>query len=465
MKIVEGVAMDNFYTLILAAGLGKRMKSKHPKVLHKVCERPMVEWVVRSAKEAGSKDVVVVLGHGAEEVKSALGDRVKYAYQEKQLGTGHAVMVSKDLLPDTGNIMILTGDTPLIMSETLKKFYNFHLKEQNSITVLSSFFDVPDGYGRIVRDVNGNVLKIVEDKDADDAIKGIHEINSGMYIFNSDYLKKSLQYINNSNAQGEYYLTDAVEIVIRLGGKVGAYSAPNEEIMGVNTRVQLQEAEKAMRRRINKRLMLDGVTIIDADNTYIGPDVVIGMDTIIYPGTRIEGKTFIGEDCEIGPNSYIIDSEIGNGCRIIFSMITESKLYNNIKLGPFAQIRPESVIHNNAKLGNFIEIKKSVIGEGTKVPHLTYIGDAEVGKRVNMGCGSIVVNYDGKNKHKTIIGDDVFVGCNVNLVSPVKINNNAFIAAGSTITDEVPDGALAIARCRQTNKEGWVEERRKKGGL
>ncbi|MDI3309871.1 MAG: bifunctional UDP-N-acetylglucosamine diphosphorylase/glucosamine-1-phosphate N-acetyltransferase GlmU [Thermoanaerobacterium sp.] len=457
--------MDNFVTLILAAGLGKRMKSKHPKVVHKVCGRPMVEWVVRSAKEAGSNDVVVVLGHGANEVKNVLGDSVKYAYQEKQLGTGHAVMVSKDLLPDTGNVMILTGDTPLIMSETLKKFYDFHLKEQNTITILSSFFDVPDGYGRIVRDSNGNVLKIVEDKDASDVEKGIHEINSGMYIFNSDYLKKSLQHIGNNNAQGEYYLTDAIEIVIRLGGKVGAYQASNEEIMGVNTRVQLKDAEKVMRKRINERLMLDGVTIIDPDNTYIGPDVVIGMDTIIYPGTLIEGKTTIGEDCEIGPNSHIIDSEIGNGCKIVFSMITESKLHNNIKLGPFAQIRPESVIHDNAKLGNFIEIKKSVIGEGTKVPHLTYIGDAEVGKRVNMGCGSIVVNYDGKNKHKTIIGDDVFVGCNVNLVSPLKVNDNAFIAAGSTITDEVPEGALAIARCRQTNKEGWVEERRKKGGL
>ncbi len=457
--------MDNFVTLILAAGLGKRMKSKHPKVIHKVCGRPMVEWVVRSAKEAGSQDVVVVLGHGANEVRNVLGDSVKYAYQEKQLGTGHAVMVSKDLLPDTGNIMILTGDTPLIMSETLKKFYDFHLKEQNSVTILSSFFDIPDGYGRIVRDLNGNVLKIVEDKDANDVEKGIHEINSGMYIFNSDYLRKSLQHIGNNNAQGEYYLTDAIEVVIRLGGKVGAYQASNEEIMGVNTRVQLKDAEKVMRKRINERLMLDGVTIIDPDNTYIGPDVVIGMDTIIYPGTLIEGKTTIGEDCEIGPNSHIIDSEIGNGCKIVFSMITESKLHNNIKLGPFAQIRPESVIHDNAKLGNFIEIKKSVIGEGTKVPHLTYIGDAEVGKRVNMGCGSIVVNYDGKNKHKTIIGDDVFVGCNVNLVSPLKVNDNAFIAAGSTITDEVPEGALAIARCRQTNKEGWVEERRKKGGL
>ncbi|SNX53928.1 bifunctional UDP-N-acetylglucosamine diphosphorylase/glucosamine-1-phosphate N-acetyltransferase GlmU [Thermoanaerobacterium sp. RBIITD] len=457
--------MKKLYTLILAAGLGKRMKSRHPKVAHKVCGRPMVEWVVRSAKAAGSDDVIVVVGHGADEVKSILSDDVKFAYQEKQLGTGHAVMMAKDMLPDEGDIMILTGDTPLITSGTLKEFYDFHLNEGNSITILSSIFDDPQGYGRIVRGSDGGVLKIVEDKDADEKIKGIHEINSAMYIFKLDYLKKSLEHINNNNAQSEYYLTDAIEIVKNMGGKIGAYKVHSEEIMGVNSRVQLAEAEKVMRKRINERHMLEGVTIIDPDNTYIGPDVNIGIDTIIYPGTIIEGNSTIGKDCEIGPNSRIIDSEIGNGCKIIFSMITESKLCNNIKLGPFAQIRPDSVIHDNAKLGNFIEIKKSIIGEGTKVPHLTYIGDAEVGKRVNMGCGSIVVNYDGKRKHKTTIGDDVFVGCNVNLVSPVKVNNNAFIAAGSTITDEVPDGALAIARCRQTNKEGWVEGRRKKGGL
>lgn len=457
--------MENFTTLILAAGLGKRMKSKHPKVVHKVCGKPMIKWVVDSAIDAGTESIYIVVGHGADEVKSVFTNDVKFIFQEKQLGTGHAVMISKDVLKGKNNVMVLTGDTPLITSNTLKSFYNYHIQNNNSVTILSSIFDDPSGYGRILRDGDGNVIKIVEDKDATDDIKKIKEINSAMYIFNIDYLEKAIDKINNNNAQGEYYLTDTVEIINDMGGKIGAFSATSEEIQGVNSRVQLAEADKTMRIRINKRLMDDGVTIIDPYNTYISPDVTIGMDTVIYPGSYIEGKTFIGEDCKIGPNTRIIDSKIGDNCNIVYSMITDSVLENNIKMGPFAQIRPQSVIHDNAKLGNFIEIKKSIIGEGTKVPHLTYIGDAEVGKHVNMGCGSIIVNYDGKRKYKTVIGDDVFVGCNVNLISPVKINNNAFIAAGSTITDEVPDGALAIARSRQVNKEGWVKERKEKGGL
>ncbi|MGB9679030.1 MAG: bifunctional UDP-N-acetylglucosamine diphosphorylase/glucosamine-1-phosphate N-acetyltransferase GlmU [Thermoanaerobacteraceae bacterium] len=456
--------MDKLSTIILAAGLGKRMKSKHPKVVHKVCGKPMIQWVIDAAS-CCSSDIIVVVGHGSDEVKDILKDRVKYGFQEKQLGTGHAVMMAEQLLPEEGAVMILTGDTPLIKSDTLKKFFEFHIREGNQLTILSSIFDDPTGYGRILRDKNKDVIRIVEDKDAKEEEKSINEINSAMYIMDIKYLRQALKDLNNNNAQGEYYLTDTVEIIKRLGGKVGAFTADSEEILGVNSRIQLSVAEKIMRKRINETHMENGVTIIDPDKTYIGADVKIGNDTIIQPGCIIDKGTVIGSDCEIGPDCRIINSTIGNGCNIMYSVITDSELGNNIKLGPFAQIRPESIIKDNAKLGNFIEIKKSTIGEGSKVPHLTYIGDAEVGKNVNMGCGSIVVNYDGKKKYKTIIGDNVFVGCNVNLVSPVKINDNAFIAAGSTITEDVPEGAFAIARSRQVTKEGWVEDRIKKGRL
>ncbi|MGI1691589.1 bifunctional UDP-N-acetylglucosamine diphosphorylase/glucosamine-1-phosphate N-acetyltransferase GlmU [Thermoanaerobacter uzonensis] len=457
--------MEGLVTLILAAGLGKRMKSKHPKVVHKICGRTMIEWVVNAAKDVGSNDIVVVVGHKAEEVKEVLKERVKYAYQQTQLGTGHAVMMARDLLPEQGNVLILTGDTPLITSQTLKSLVKFHVEEGNSVTILSSVVEDPSGYGRIIRDESGNVIKIVEDKDATEKEKSIHEINSAMYVMDISKLKKALRMITNNNAQGEYYLTDAVEIIKKMGGKIGAFTASAEEIMGVNSRIQLSDAERVMRKRINYRHMENGVTIIDPETTYIGAEVEIAPDTVILPGCVIEGKTVIGSDCEIGPNCRIVDSHIGDGCNIMYSVILSSKLGNDIKVGPFAQIRPESVIHDKAKIGDFVEIKKSVIGEGTKVPHLTYVGDAEVGKNVNMGCGSITVNYDGKQKYKTVIGDNVFVGCNVNLVAPVKIGNNAYIAAGSTITEDVPEGALAIARSKQTNKEGWVQERIKKGRL
>lgn len=452
--------MGNCYGIILAAGEGKRMKSKLPKVLHKVCGKAMVDHVIDAVKKSGVDDFIVVIGHGADKLREHLPSEVKTVYQEKQLGTGHAVMCCRDFLNGKeGTVIILAGDSPLISKETISGAFKSHTDNSQSATILSAETDNPSGFGRVVRGSDGSVQKIVEDKDASDDEKKIKEINTAIYCFDIKALTDALSKIDNKNAQGEYYLTDAIEIIKKNGGKVGTYKIDFTEFMGVNSRVQLAEAEKVMRERILNRLMLDGVTIIDPTSTYIGADVKIGMDTVIYPGTVLEGNTVIGEDCTIGPNSRIVDSEIKNGVEVQSSVILESTVNDGTKVGPFAYIRPDSTVGKNVKIGDFVEIKKSSIGDGTKVAHLTYIGDASVGEKCNFGCGTVVVNYDGTHKHQTIIGDHAFIGCNTNLVSPVKVGNNAYIAAGSTITDEVPGGALSIARARQVNKEGWVSKR------
>jgi bifunctional UDP-N-acetylglucosamine pyrophosphorylase/glucosamine-1-phosphate N-acetyltransferase len=447
--------------VILAAGEGTRMKSKHPKVSHKLLGKPMVQHVIDSVEKAGIKDIIVVVGHKAEEVKECIGSGVKYAFQDKQLGTGHAVMCAADSIDEGSSLtLILTGDTPLITEKTLLSLISYHTGHNLYGTILTAEFDDPTGYGRIVRDSLGNVERIVEHKDAADAERNIKEINSALYCFNTKSLIDALKEIKNENAQGEYYLTDVIGIMRRKGLAVGAYKVEDpSDIMGVNSRIQLAEAAEVMRHRVLKTLMVDGVTLIDPNSTYVDRDVVIGRDSVIYPNTILEGSTRIGEDCVIGPNSRIVNSVIHDSVEVNNSVILESEVKSGTHVGPFAYIRPESVIGENVKIGDFVEVKKSRIGDDTKVSHLTYIGDAEVGENVNFGCGTITVNYNGKVKSKTIIGDDVFIGCNTNLVAPVKINNNSYIAAGSTITDEVPEGSLAIARERQTIKEGWVEKK------
>ncbi len=450
--------MEKNIAVILAAGEGKRMKSKKAKVVHKIFGKSLIEWVYSSVKNAGIDETIVVVGHRSDQVIECLGDTVKYAVQQQQLGTGHAVMQAEKYLEDKeGYVLVLYGDTPLVTSKTLKDVIDFHKNNGYSATVITAEVDDPTGYGRIIRDDKGDVIKIVEEKDANPEEAAIKEINSGMYCFTIKHLAKALGLLNNDNNQGEYYLTDTIGILVGMGLKVGALKLSDpREILGVNDRVQLYEASEIIKTRILEKHMRDGVTIIDPASTYIDEGVEIGIDTVIYPGTILEGDTRIGEDCIIGPNSRLVSAVIGNGTEVNNSVILESTVGNNTKVGPFAYVRPGSNIGDNVKIGDFVEIKKAVIGDKTKISHLTYVGDAEVGRNVNIGCGVVTVNYDGKKKHKTIIGDNAFVGCNVNLVAPVVVENDTYIAAGSTITDNVPQNSLAIARERQTIKDGWV---------
>ncbi|HHY23162.1 MAG TPA: bifunctional UDP-N-acetylglucosamine diphosphorylase/glucosamine-1-phosphate N-acetyltransferase GlmU, partial [Clostridiaceae bacterium] len=389
------------------------------------------------------------------------GDKYKYVLQKEQLGTGHAVMQAESLLIDReGLVFILYGDTPLISPETINDAIENHRNSGCRATIVTAILDNPSGYGRIVRDLDGNVVKIVEHRDASPEELNINEINSGMYCFWIKDLLIALKDLNNDNDQGEYYITDTIEILLKKGLKIGTYEVKNPvEILGINDRVQLYQASEVIRKRILEYHMKDGVTIIDPNSTFIDDRVKIGMDTVIYPGTIIEGSTEIGEECIIGPNSRIISSTIGSCVEIVNSIVVESVIGNNTSIGPFAYIRPENRIGSNVKIGDFVELKKSVIGDKTKIPHLSYIGDTTVGKNTNIACGVITVNYNGKEKNRTDIGNNTFVGCNVNLIAPVKVEDNSYIAAGSTITDDVPEYSLAIARERQVIKEDWVKKR------
>ena len=452
----------NKCAIILAAGQGTRIKSRLPKVLHKACGKEMVNHVIDTMRAAELEEVNVIIGKGAELVKERTNSRnVSYSLQEEQLGTGHAVMCTKDFLKGkSGVVAIFTGDAPLIKEETVKNLIETHINEKNFATLLTSVIENPTGYGRIIRE-NNQVDRIVEHKDCSEIELDVKEINAGMYCFDIESLLISLDKLSNNNAQGEYYLTDVIGILKGEGKKVGAMITDFEETIGVNSRAELSIVEGILRKRINRKHLDNGVTLIDENSTYIAEDVVIGQDTIIYPNTVLEGKTVIGEDCVIYSNSRLSNAIVGNETVIESSVIVNSKVGDNTTVGPFAYVRPDSNIGNDVKIGDFVEIKKATIGNNTKVSHLTYIGDAEVGESCNFGCGTVVVNYDGKNKNKTIVGDHAFIGCNTNLVSPVTVEDNSYIAAGSTITDTVKEGSLAIARARQTNIEGWVNRKRK----
>lgn len=452
---------DKLYSIILAAGEGKRMKSKLPKPLQKACGRALIDYVCDAARDSGAEKSIVIIGHGAEKMREYLKDSVEYAEQKERLGTGHAVMQGiKPIADKCGTVIILSGDVPLVTSEMILGAYSEHLKDGRAATVVTAVADNPFGYGRIIRN-GGNFEKIVEEKDASADEKAVCEINSGIYLFDIQKLNSALCRISNDNLQGEYYLTDVLGILKGDGEKIGVFITDFEQTLGVNDKIQLAEVDRILNLRNVMRLMREGARILNPETVRADSEVIVGEDTVIYPNTILEGKCVIGENCIIGPNTRLVNTVVGDETEVQSSVVNDSEIGCKTSVGPFAYIRPNSKIGNDVKVGDFVEVKNSNIGNGTKIAHLTYVGDADVGERVNFGCGTVIVNYDGINKHRTVIEDDCFIGCNSNLVSPVTVHKGAYTAAGSTITDEVPKDSLAIARARQVVKEGWAKGKTK----
>lgn len=453
------------YAVVLAAGKGTRMKSDKPKVVHEVLYKPMINHVVDELKKLGVDETIVIVGHGADQVK-ALCEDVTFVTQSEQKGTGHAVLMAKDVLKDKEGItLVLNGDAPLIRHETLQGLINYHTKHENMGTVMSCDCDLSLPFGRIIKKY-AQVTGIVEFKDLQPDQKDIKEMNVGEYCFDNKALFEALEKVTNNNAQGEYYITDVIGLMNEADQKVDAYKiADFNEVGGINDRLALAQATKILQKRVNEQWLLEGVNIIDIDNTYISTDAIIGKDTTIEPGCIFKGHSVIGAHCHIGPYCEFTDVEIKDHVEIKFSVLSDSIVESGTDIGPYARLRTNCHIMENVHIGNFVEMKKAVFGKGSKSAHLTYIGDAQVGEGVNIGCGTITSNYDGKNKSMTIIKDGAFIGCNSNLVAPVSVGKEAFIAAGSTITGDVDDEAMGIARAKQVNKPGYakvLEEKRMK---
>ena len=452
--------MDNICALILAAGMGTRMKSSLPKVLHKVNGIPMIEQVIRLCREAGCSDLAAITGFQGDVVRETVGDGISYIEQKEQLGTGHAVMQAAEYLKNrSGYVLIICGDTPLLRAETIRRLIEECPEKKAAAAVLTAIMDDPFGYGRVLRDEAGHMTRIVEQKDGTPDELAVREINTGTYCFEISALLSALPKLNCQNAQGEYYLTDVFEILIREGHVVLPIVSPDaDETMGVNSRAQLAAASAILRRRKAEELMAEGITLIDPAAVYIEQDVRIGRDTIIYPGTILQGKTVIGEDCVLGPDTQLTNVRCGNGNRLNRVYAHDCVMGDDNEIGPFVHLRPDTKLHDGVKIGNFVEVKNSDVGNGTKLPHLIYCGDSDLGENVNFGCGTVTVNFDGKEKHRCQVGDHAFIGCNTNLVAPVRIGERAFTAAGSTVTKDVPAKALAVARAKQKNIEDWVDE-------
>lgn len=452
--------MRDLAAVVLAAGKGTRMKSSLIKVLHEAAGRPMVAWPVEAARAVGAGHIALIVGHQANAVRNQFrgAQDIIYAMQEEQLGTGHAVACAADALAGfRGDVLILCGDTPLLTAATLQNLIDIHRSGNCVVTVLTATMQDPYGYGRVVRGTKREVLRIVEQKDATPEELEIAEINSGIYCMQSDFLFANINSLASNNAQKEYYLTDLVALAADKGLTCQAVQvADPDEIMGVNDRIQLAAAARVLRQRINTELMLSGVSLIDPGQTYIDYGTIIGPDTIIHPNCCIKGNSVIGNDCEIESGSSITACRIGNNCHIkAGSVLEEALLHDDVAVGPMAHLRPGTELMDGVKIGNFVETKKAVMGKGSKASHLTYLGDAEIGSDVNIGCGTITCNYDGVSKHRTVIGDRVFIGSDVQLVAPVTVGENSLVAAGTTVTADIPPDSLAIARVPQVNKIGW----------
>lgn len=458
--------MRNLAIIILAAGIGKRLKSKKAKVLHTIGGEPMIKYVLRKAIALSPLKIIIVVGHQSEGVKACVQESspaIKFVKQKELLGTAHAVHQAETSLRGfDGTVLILSGDVPLVREETLKLLLRKHRESGNDLTSITTILKDPYGYGRILRDADGMVIRVIEERDATEEERRIREINTGIYAAERGFLFEAVKGVKRENAQREYYLTDIIGIAVKQNRRAGAISVENPiEVMGINTRVELAEVERYLRKKKLNDLMLNGVTIIDPSNTYIGPSVSIGKDSIIYPNTFLEGKTMIGEDCTIYPNVRILDSHLGDRVVIKDScFIVKGEIGDEVTIGPFAQLRPETIIRKGAKIGNFVEVKKSTVGEGSKAMHLSYIGNTTIGKGVNIGAGTITCNYDGFKKYPTIIENEVFVGSDTQFIAPVRVGKGSVIAAGSTITRDVPRNALAMSRVEQVNKEGWALKRK-----
>jgi bifunctional UDP-N-acetylglucosamine pyrophosphorylase / glucosamine-1-phosphate N-acetyltransferase len=450
--------------ILLAAGQGTRMKSALPKVLHPLCGKPLFLHALEAAQRLNPESIAVIVGHGAEAVRQAYsGDEVHWVVQSQQLGTGHAVLCARETFDDfAGDVLILSGDVPLIKLTTLQSMIEQHRRSHAAVTVLSASLEKPQGYGRIVRNLDGGIAAIVEERDASDEQKQLREVNAGIYIASAPFLFAALSGVKNNNRQGEYYLPDIVTIGLAQGKTIETMKvADAREMMGVNTREELAFMEKNLRESINQKWMLAGVTLKDPDTTYIDDSVSIGKDSVIGPNTQLRGKTAIGERCQIDGSAFLTDAAIGDEVHIRFSVVMANcRVEQGAIIGPFAHLRPGTALGPGVHIGNFVETKEAKLGAGTKANHLTYLGDVTIGRDTNIGAGTITCNYDGFNKHKTKIGDRVQVGSDTTLVAPITLGDDVYVATASTVRHDIAAGALVFNQREERVREGWTEKKR-----
>lgn len=458
--------MNEVGVIILAAGLGKRMKSSLPKVMHSLSGKPLLLHVLTTAQRLKPGKVAIIIGHGAEVVKQAYrnGD-VTWVVQEQQLGTGHAVLCARNCFGEfSGDVLILSGDVPLISARTLNAMIHLHQQRSASLTLLTASLKEPGGYGRVLRHADGEIAGIVEERDATDAQQQLEEVNAGVYVASAPFLFSALEKVRNHNDQGEYYLPDAVAIALQQGERVATVKVDDaREVMGINTREELAQMEKTLQERINRKWMDNGVTLKDPNTTYVEEDVVIGKDTVIGPNTHLLGNTVIGERCRIDGSAYLTDVQVGDNVHLRFSVVaTSSRVAAGAIVGPFAHLRPGSSLGPNVHIGNFVETKEATIGEGTKASHLTYLGDVTIGRDTNIGAGTIVCNYDGFHKYRTKIGDRVQVGSDSTLVAPISLGDDVYVATATTLRHDIPAGALVFNERQERVREGWTQQKREK---